>query len=86
VWELCSDWFAVDDFATKKYSAVVVNPKGPASTFDPNDRLAIKHVSKGGSFLCSNEYCSNYKPSGRQGSSYDTGMDHTGFRCVKDAD
>jgi formylglycine-generating enzyme len=86
VWELCTDWFAVEDFNSKKYSSVIVNPKGPAATFDPNDTYAIKHVSKGGSFLCSNEYCSNYKPSGRQGSSYDTGMDHTGFRCVKDAD
>ncbi|MBL7871198.1 MAG: formylglycine-generating enzyme family protein [Cyclobacteriaceae bacterium] len=86
VWELCSDWFAAEDFVTKKYVGVLVNPTGPAATIDPNDAYAIKHVSKGGSFLCSIEYCSNYKPSGRQGSSYDTGMDHTGFRCVKDAD
>jgi len=86
VWELCSDWFAVEDFEKSGYTSLVVNPKGPASTFDPNDAYAIKHVSKGGSFLCSQDYCSNYKPSGRQGSSYDTGMNHTGFRCVKNGE
>lgn len=85
VWELCLDWFAVDKFEANKRSAHVdVNPKGPKATHDPTDPYAIKHVSKGGSFLCSMDYCSNYKPSGRQGSAYDTGMNHTGFRCVKD--
>ncbi len=84
VWELCSDWYAVDDFQNAGYPALLKDPKGPSKTFDPNDPYAMKHVSKGGSFLCSANYCSNYKPSGRQGSSYDTGMSHTGFRCVKD--
>jgi len=83
VWELCTDWYAVDDF-DKTYASLVKNPSGPSATHDPNDPLAIKHVSKGGSFLCSDMYCSNYKPSGRQGSAYDSGMSHTGFRCVKD--
>ncbi len=83
VWELCSDWYAVDDFETIQYPRLLKNPTGPKATFDPRDPLSIKHVSKGGSFLCSEMYCSNYKPSGRQGSAYDTGMCHTGFRCVK---
>ena len=84
VWELCTDWFAVEDFNQSGTSTIVINPRGPAKTYDPNDPYAVKRVSKGGSFLCSHEYCSNYKPSGRQGSSFDTGMNHTGFRCVKD--
>lgn len=84
VWELCSDFYQVDDFQTASYPNLMQNPTGPAKTHDPRDPLAIKHVSKGGSFLCSAQYCSNYKPSGRQGSAYDTGMNHTGFRCVKD--
>ncbi len=83
VWELCTDWFAVDDFNSGPSSTVMINPRGPDRTYDPNDPYAIKRVSKGGSFLCSHEYCSNYTPSGRQGSSFDTGMNHTGFRCVK---
>jgi formylglycine-generating enzyme len=83
VWELCSDWYSVDDHANNR---VVTNPQGPELTKDPDDAYAIKHVSKGGSFICSTQYCSNYKPSGRQGSAYDSGMSHTGFRCVKDSD
>lgn len=80
VWELCSDWYSVD-VAINNTS--LSNPKGPTATRDPNDPYAIKHVSKGGSFVCSVQYCSNYKPSGRQGSAFDSGMNHTGFRCVK---
>lgn len=84
VWELCSDWYSALEFDAGVYPALEKNPRGPAATNDPTDPLAIKHVSKGGSFLCSAMYCSNYKPSGRQGAAYDTGMSHTGFRCVKD--
>lgn len=83
VWELCSDWYSVPDFQAPLYPPLQKNPGGPVATQDPNEPLAIKHVSKGGSFLCSVMYCSNYKPSGRQGAAYDTGMNHTGFRCVK---
>jgi formylglycine-generating enzyme required for sulfatase activity len=81
VWELCTDWYGVEHKAS---GGVAYNPRGPEATRDPADPYAIKHVSKGGSFVCSIQYCSNYKPSGRQGSSYDSGMNHTGFRCVKD--
>ena len=84
VWELCSDFYEVEDFENNCHTTTEVNPKGPIETKDPNDPLAVKHVIKGGSFICSEQYCSNYKPSGREGSMYDTGMSHTGFRCVKD--
>jgi formylglycine-generating enzyme required for sulfatase activity len=85
VWELCNDFYEVKPFDPHCCASnLIENPKGPLETIDPNDPLAIKHVSKGGSFLCSSQYCSNYKPSGRLGSSYDSGMNHTGFRCVKD--
>ena len=80
VWELCSDWYSVE---VSMNSALLNNPKGPATTKDPDDPYAVKHVSKGGSFICSVQYCSNYKPSGRQGSAFDSGMNHTGFRCAK---
>ena len=82
VWELCSDWYSVE--AAPNTIAMLINPAGPSATKDPDDPYAVKHVSKGGSFVCSIQYCSNYKPSGRQGSAYDSGMNHTGFRCVKD--
>ena len=40
---------------------------------------------RGGSFLCNDAYCSGYRLSARMKSSPDTGLQHTGFRLVKDA-
>jgi sulfatase modifying factor 1 len=41
-------------------------------------------VTKGGSYLCGQDYCSNYFPSSRQGSAEDTGVSNIGFRTVRD--
>ena len=51
---------------------------------DRNEPYAVKRVTKGGSFLCASDYCSNYRPSARQGSSIDSGTSNIGFRTVKD--
>jgi formylglycine-generating enzyme len=40
---------------------------------------------RGGSFLCNASYCKGYRVSARMKTSMDTGLEHTGFRCVKDA-
>lgn len=40
-------------------------------------------VTKGGSFLCSPNYCSNYLPAGRQASEPNSGANHIGFRCAQ---
>ena len=42
-----------------------------------------ERVMKGGSFLCNDDYCSGYRTYNRMGSTPDTGLNHTGFRCVK---
>ena len=39
-------------------------------------------VIKGGSFLCSENYCSRYRPAARFPQSSDTAANHLGFRCV----
>jgi formylglycine-generating enzyme len=41
---------------------------------------------RGGSFLCSPSYCKGYRVSARAKTSPDTGLEHTGFRCVRDLD
>jgi sulfatase modifying factor 1 len=38
---------------------------------------------KGGSFLCNASYCEGYRIEKKMTSSADTGLEHTGFRCVK---
>jgi formylglycine-generating enzyme required for sulfatase activity len=49
---------------------------------DPEAPYAKRRVTKGGSFLCADNYCLNYRPSARRGTDWDTGMSHIGFRCV----
>lgn len=45
---------------------------------------ATRIVTKGGSFLCDPEVCHGFKVNGKSSSTAETGMVHTGFRCVKD--
>ena len=40
-------------------------------------------VSKGGSHLCSPEYCQRYRPGARQGNGANDSTSHLGFRCVR---
>jgi hypothetical protein len=39
-------------------------------------------VIKGGSFLCSPNYCYRYRPAAREPGPTDTGENHIGFRTV----
>lgn len=81
VWEWCSDTYHYDSY--KMIKEAQVNPKGPESSYDPNEPGIVKKVTRGGSFLSSDSYNSGYRVSSRMKSSLDTGMEHTGFRCVK---
>ncbi len=87
VWEWTADWFRRDTYATRVKElgegGVAVNPPGPDESFDPTEPYTPKRTSRGGSFLCNDSYCSSYRPSARMGTSPDTGLSHTGFRCVK---
>lgn len=80
VWEWCADWYRPDAYASNEK----LNPKGPKESFDPNEPGMPKKVIRGGSYLCSDLYCIGYRPSARMKSAPDTGLSHTGFRCVKD--
>jgi formylglycine-generating enzyme required for sulfatase activity len=81
VWEWCADWYRTDLYWQRSGIRLTVNPIGPESSYDPN-RYEPRRVQRGGSFLCSDDYCLRYRPGARQGSSPDTGMSHVGFRCV----
>jgi len=85
VWEWCSDWYHRDLYRSRD-EGTVANPGGPKKSFDPRRPFAPQRSHRGGSFLCSDSYCSRYRPSARQGCTPDTGMSHVGFRCVKGPD
>ncbi|MEO6183512.1 MAG: formylglycine-generating enzyme family protein [Verrucomicrobiota bacterium] len=78
VWEWCSDWYRPDYYEKTPGK----NPAGPNDSFDPNEPGTAKRVTRGGSYLCSELYCTGYRPSARMKTSPDTGLSHTGFRCV----
>jgi formylglycine-generating enzyme len=83
VWQWCSDWYQADLYRQRAGKGVIVNPVGPAKSFDPRDPYSPLRVQKGGSFLCNDAYCTRYRPSARHGCTPDSGMSHMGFRCVK---
>lgn len=83
VWEWCSDWYR-PEYYRQFANTVVVNPAGPADSYDPMEPGMPKKVVRGGSFLCNASYCKGYRVASRMKTSPDTGLEHTGFRCVSD--
>jgi formylglycine-generating enzyme required for sulfatase activity len=60
VWQWCSDWYRHDYYRASPSR----NPKGPPESFDPQEPGQPKRVQRGGSFWCSDQYCSRYMPGG----------------------
>lgn len=81
VWEWTNDWYR-EDYYSRLNDEVQVNPQGPKDSFDPQEPTVPKKIVKGGSFLCNVSYCEGYRVSAKMKSSADTGLEHTGFRCV----
>ena len=84
VWEWCSDWYT-PEYYKELGSGLSINPQGSARSYDPMEPTVPKRVVRGGSFLCNASYCKGYRVTARMKSSPDTGLEHTGFRCVADA-
>jgi formylglycine-generating enzyme len=82
VWEWCADWYRPDTYKIDSRTPLLINPTGPEASYDPDEPYQSKRVTRGGSFLCSANYCTNYRPSARRGTATDSGMSHLGFRCV----
>lgn len=84
VWEWTTDWYRPDYYRTLAVANQVArNPQGPSDSFDPSEPGVAKRVHKGGSFLCTDEYCARYMPGGRGKGEPNTGTNHLGFRCVR---
>lgn len=85
VWEWTSDWYRPDYYqALASTGRVAVNPQGPADSHDPGEPGAKKRVQRGGSFLCTSQYCSRYLVGTRGKSEISTTSNHVGFRIVRD--
>jgi formylglycine-generating enzyme len=84
VWQWCSDWYRPDTYSILAASRTLVrNPRGPSNSYDPDEPGIPKRVQRGGSFLCSDQYCARYMVGTRGKGEPDSGTNHIGFRCVK---
>ena len=87
VWQWTSDWYRPDYYAQLiKIGEVAKNPQGPSTSFDPSEPKQPKRVQRGGSFLCTDQYCSRYMIGTRGKGDPDTGTNHLGFRCIMTPD
>ena len=77
VWEWCSDWFAPDYYQ----HAPAKHPTGPAT----GPPTSPERVIRGGSWMCSENYCVGYRVAARNHTAPDSGLNNLGFRCAKDA-
>ena len=85
-WEWVSDWYRPDYYAQLAAAGGVArNPRGPATPFDPSEPGQPKRVHRGGSFLCTDQYCTRYMVGTRGRGEVSTGSNHVGFRLVRDA-
>lgn len=79
VWEWVQDWYD-PTYYQQLQGNVIDNPKGPKA----NSKLTGFRVQKGGSFLCTDDYCARYRPGARGKGDPNSSSNHVGFRLVKD--
>ncbi len=71
VWEWCQDRFS----PTFHIDGPRVNPTGPS--------IGAERVTRGGSYLCHDSYCSRYRVAARNRNTADTSAGNLGFRVAK---
>jgi len=76
VWEWC-----LDTYYPNAYGKIEERENGYFRGYYNADQ---NKVVRGGSYLCSESYCTGYRSAARMSSAPDTGLEHTGFRCVMD--
>jgi formylglycine-generating enzyme required for sulfatase activity len=78
VWEWCHDNYTADYYSDSPRR----NPQGPEESYDPDEPDILKRIQRGGSFMCSDTYCTGYRVTARMKGEEASGLYHTGFRCV----
>ncbi len=86
VWEWCYDTYDADYYNFCKSRRF----EDGNSLLDLHESIRndgqTEKVMRGGSFLCNDSYCSGFRVSARMKSTAETSLEHTGFRCAKDAE
>jgi sulfatase modifying factor 1 len=86
VWEWTTDWYQEHKHIEKPPCCTMDNPRGgdAENSHDPNLKgvQIPRRVVKGGSYLCTPDYCRRYRPAARMAQGIDTSTGHMGFRCM----
>ncbi len=87
VWEWTNDWYTDKPGTLVENSCCApVDPRGgrEEDSLDPNqpETPIPRKVIKGGSHLCTPQYCYRYRPAARQPQMLDTSTSHLGFRRI----
>ena len=87
VWEWTDDWYTSERASNTSHGCC-----GPSEarggtregSLDPGqpDTVIPRRVVKGGSHLCTPQYCYRYRPAARQPQMIDTATSHIGFRTI----
>jgi len=80
VWEWTRDWYDAAEYGRR--GALSVDPSGPERGHDPSEPSVQKRVIRGGSFLCTNAYCTRYMVGTRGKADPRSPTAHVGFRTV----
>jgi formylglycine-generating enzyme required for sulfatase activity len=84
VWQWCADWYRPDYYAVlAKAGPIPSNPQGPGDSFDPEEAGAVKRVVRGGSYLCTDQYCARYLVGSRGKAEVNSATSNLGFRLVR---
>jgi formylglycine-generating enzyme required for sulfatase activity len=78
VWE-----WVLDTYYPNAYSKLEQRTDGYFKEYFNEEQ---QKVIRGGSFLCSESYCTGYRNAARMSSKPESGLEHLGFRCVKDVE
>lgn len=84
VWEWTSDWYSDPSQQPQRACCAPNSRPTEQGSYDPTQpqfRIPRK-VVKGGSHLCTIQYCFRYRPAARQPQMIDTSTGHIGFRTV----
>jgi formylglycine-generating enzyme len=86
IWQWCADWYRPDYYAAlASAGGVAKNPHGPDTSYDPQEPGTAKRVIRGGSYLCTDQYCARYLVGSRGKSEITSGTSNLGFRLARSA-
>lgn len=86
VWEWCDDRYDARSYLERfaRSAAPEIDPHVTApAELGAKSHSDLERVLRGGSYLCSDVYCTGYRPTARMHATPDSSFAHTGFRCAR---